>query len=362
MNELLIQTNSKEYPLIIGENLFLQKDILLRAIGEKPTSILVITDDHISSLYLQRVVHALDEISPIFTKVIRSGEASKSFDMYYECQTFALAKGLDRKSLIIALGGGVIGDLAGFVAATFMRGIRFIQIPTTILAHDSAVGGKVAINHPLGKNTIGAFHQPEAVLYDTTFLKTLPPEEKRSGFAEIIKESLILEKNFYQWLKTSVPTLDSLHGSILQEALLKGMRVKATIVSQDERETGIRAYLNFGHTLGHALESVLGYGKISHGDAVAIGMIFAMKVSEKQLNVTLPIREMQKWFNDIGFPLFPKGLSAHDILESMKKDKKVVRGKVRMNLMKEIGALAIEEVDDELLLTLLKQECEEVNV
>lgn len=361
MNEMLIQTNSKEYPVIIGNQLFRERDIIEQVINDKPTSILVITDDHIATLYLRTVTTALQGFAPVYTKIIKSGEASKSVDMYYDCQTFALEKGLDRKSLIIALGGGVIGDLAGFVAATYMRGIKFIQIPTTILAHDSAVGGKVAINHPLGKNTIGAFHQPEAVLYDTSFLKTLPDEEKRSGFAEIIKESLILEKDFYQWLRASVPTLESLHGPILEEALLRGMTIKATIVKQDEKETGIRAFLNFGHTLGHALESVLGYGKISHGDAVAIGMIFAMKVSEKQLKVSLPIQELQKWFTEIGFPTFPRGLSPHSILESMKKDKKVVSGKVRMNLMREIGELTIEEVDDDQLLTLLKQECEEGN-
>ncbi|KAA0550261.1 3-dehydroquinate synthase [Bacillus sp. BGMRC 2118] len=361
MNELLIQTNSKEYPLLIGEHLFGTKDIVLRAISVKPTSILIITDDHISHLYLQTVEKIFEDIAPVFSKVIKSGEASKSIETYYDCLTYAFEKNLDRKSLIIALGGGVIGDLAGFVAATFMRGIPFIQIPTTILAHDSAVGGKVAINHPLGKNTIGAFYQPDAVLYDTSFLQTLPDEEKRSGFAEIIKHSLLTDIDFYNWLKSSVPTLSNLHGTILEEALLKGICVKAEIVRQDEREMGIRAILNFGHTLGHALESVLGYGKISHGDAVAIGMIFAMKVSEKQLNVCLPIEDVQKWTTNIGFPTFPKGLSPHSILESMKKDKKAVGGKVRMILMREIGELVIEEVDENLLLTLLKNECEEVN-
>jgi 3-dehydroquinate synthase len=360
MHELLIQTKSKEYPLLIGENLFHQSDLLVKAVGTKPSSILIFTDASIAPLYLDKVTIALQEFSTVNSKVIPSGEQSKSVGMFYECQTFALEKNLDRNSLIVALGGGVIGDLAGFVAATFMRGIRFIQVPTTVLAHDSAVGGKVAINHELGKNTIGAFHQPEAVLYDTSFLHSLPEGEWRAGFAELIKHSLIWDKDFYPWLKTNIPTLNHLKGPILEEALVRGINIKSTIVNQDEKEVGIRAFLNFGHTLGHALESELGYGTLSHGDGVAIGMIFAMKVSERKLNVSLPISELQQWFDEIGYPSFPRGLSPYSILKKMKKDKKVLNGKVRMNLMLEIGTLTIEEVEDELLLELLEQECKEV--
>jgi 3-dehydroquinate synthase len=360
MHELLIETKSKEYPLLIGDNLFHKNDLIVKAIGPKPSSILIITDDKIAPLYLEKVSKALQEISRVYSKVIPNGEPSKSVEMFYECQTFALENNLDRSSLIVALGGGVIGDLAGFVAATFMRGIRFIQVPTTLLAHDSAVGGKVAINHPLGKNTIGAFYQPEAVLYDTSFLHTLPGSEWRAGFAELIKHSLIWEKDFYPWLKENFPTLNHLKGPILEEALVRAINIKSTIVNQDERETGIRAFLNFGHTLGHAIESELGYGSISHGDAVAIGMIFAMKVSERKLQVSLPISELQEWFDEIGYPSFPRGLSSLSILQKMKKDKKVMNGKVRMNLMKDIANLTIVEVEDELLLELLKQECEEV--
>ena len=191
---------------------------------------------------------------------------------------------LDRHSLILALGGGAVGDLSGFVAATFMRGIPFIQIPTTILAHDSAVGGKVAINHPAGKNMIGAFYQPEAVVYDIDFLKSLPEHEIRSGFAEVIKHGLIQDPSFYHWLKENILSIDMMiSDENLIHFLSRGVEIKSAIVEEDEKETGIRAYLNFGHTLGHAIEAELGYGKLTHGEAVVIGMLYALQLSEKYL-------------------------------------------------------------------------------
>ncbi len=360
MKELLIRTKSKEYPLLIGSQLFQQKEVLEKVINMEPTSILVITDEHIAPLYLEQLIGVLNPYASVYSKIIPSGEASKSIQQYYECQTYALEKNLDRQSLIVALGGGVVGDLAGFVAATFMRGIKFIQVPTTLLAHDSAVGGKVAVNHELGKNTIGAFYQPEAVFYDLSFLESLPTNEWRAGFAELIKHSLIWDKDFYPWLKENVSELNNLNGSILEDALIRAIKIKATIVGQDEMENGIRAYLNFGHTLAHALEAELGYGEMSHGDAVAIGMIFAMKVSEKQLQVSLPINELQNWFDLLGFPKLPKTISPEAVLQRMKKDKKAVNGKIRMNLMKEIGSLTITDVEDHLLLNLLQKEMKEV--
>src|SRR6185312_13145009 len=191
---------------------------------------------------------------------VPSGEQAKQFPIYEACLTFALENGLDRKSCIIAFGGGAVGDLAGFVAATYMRGIAFLQVPTTLLAHDSAVGGKVAINHPLGKNMIGAFHQPEAVVYHTPFLQSLPEKEWRSGYAEVIKHALIGDVELYHWLKEEVQTLADLRDEKLIHILTKAIPVKANVVSQDETEKGVRAHLNFGHTLGHALEKEIGYG------------------------------------------------------------------------------------------------------
>ncbi|WP_246942192.1 3-dehydroquinate synthase [Bacillus pinisoli] len=355
MNELLIQTNSKEYPLIIGSNIFGQPSFLKSILKNVPSSILIIADAAVAPLYLEQVQKVFSQYAKVYSMEVPSGEKSKSIELFYECQTFAMEKGLDRNSLIVALGGGVTGDLAGFVAASYMRGIRFIQAPTTLLAHDSAVGGKVAINHHLGKNSIGAFYQPEAVLYDLSFLNSLPESEWRAGFAELIKHSLIWDKDFYPWLRKNVATLKDLKGPVLEEALCRAIKVKAAVVNQDEKETGIRAYLNFGHTLAHGLESELGYGSISHGDAVAIGMLFAMKVSERLLHVALPINELTEWFHKLGFPEFPTTIEAQSLLKKMKKDKKALKGTIRMCLMNEVGSLTIKEVEDEVILEILQQ-------
>src|SRR3954454_24053685 len=209
MINLTVKTTLKTYPVYIGVGAIQQLPTLLKDNSFNFTKIFIITDETVGELYFPTVLKTLSDFS-VETIKVPSGEKAKSFDVYYECQTAALQYKLDRHSLILALGGGAVGDLAGFVAATFMRGIPFIQIPTTILAHDSAVGGKVAINHPQGKNMIGAFHQPEAVFYDLEFLKTLPVHEIRSGFAEVIKHALIDDSNFYNWLKENVKDLQTL--------------------------------------------------------------------------------------------------------------------------------------------------------
>src|SRR5690625_1282699 len=274
MKELQVDTSSHSYSVCIGEDLRLQ---LNDHISTNYSSILIITDNQIADLYLQDILHGL-EGRPVHYTVIPSGEASKSIDYFYKLQTFAMEKGVDRQSLIIALGGGVIGDLAGFVAATYMRGIDYIQVPTTILAHDSSVGGKVAINHELGKNMIGSFYPPKAVIYDVDTLHTLPEHEFRSGYAELIKEAFIADASFLKQLLEL--NIQNISHEMLKEHLFTGIQIKAEIVERDEKESHIRKFLNFGHTLAHALETELGYGKITHGEAVAVGMLFALKVSE----------------------------------------------------------------------------------
>src|SRR5690606_6294122 len=273
MDQLTISTKSKTYPMYIGTDILGQLPQVIKDTCQSVSKVLVISDEAVADIYLEKVISILhQQYDKPLSFIIPAGESAKSFDMYYQCQTYALEQGLDRSSVILALGGGVVGDLAGFVAATFMRGIPFIQIPTTLLAHDSAVGGKVAINHELGKNMIGAFHQPNAVLYDIDLMKSLPKIELRSGFAEVIKHGLIWDPDFYNWLTEEITSLDDLQGEKLQYAVLKGVSVKAKVVSEDEQEKGLRAILNFGHTLGHAIEAESGYGKITHGDGVAIGM------------------------------------------------------------------------------------------
>jgi 3-dehydroquinate synthase len=357
MEQILIETKTKQYPLFLGEGIIESLPDILRQLSfSKGTKLLIITDKTLEQLYLSKLRALLANDYDVYTYVMPSGEEAKSFEQYYACQTAALQYGLDRKSLILAFGGGVVGDLAGFVAATYMRGIPYIQIPTTLLAHDSAVGGKVAINHPLGKNMIGAFYQPEAVVYDIAFLRSLPEKELRSGFAEVIKHALIRDRDFYQWLRQEIRELADLKGERLQYCIKKGIEVKASVVREDEKETGVRAHLNFGHTLGHALENELGYGAITHGDAVALGMLFAIFASERVYNISLDYGRFSSWFRTYGFPVsIPKQLNINRLLEKMKGDKKARAGTVRMVLLKDIGMAEIKPLDDETLLALLRK-------
>jgi 3-dehydroquinate synthase len=356
MEQILIETKSNTYPLYLGEGILESLPQILKTLSFPISKVFVITDGTIAKLYLSKLVSILEHKYDVCTHIVPSGEKAKSFEQYYECQTAALTYGLDRHSLVIAFGGGVVGDLAGFVAATFMRGIRFIQVPTTLLAHDSAVGGKVAINHPLGKNMIGAFHQPEAVVYDISLLKSLPEKEMRSGFAEVIKHALIRDRAFYDWLKAEISSLNELKGEKLQYCIKKGIQIKAAIVAEDERETGVRAHLNFGHTLGHALESELGYGAITHGDAVALGMLFAIWISEQVYSIPLHYHQFVSWFQSFGYPTFlSDNVDPVRLFQRMKGDKKVNAGLVRMVLLKEIGEVQLETVEDERLLTFIKQ-------
>jgi len=351
MERLTIETPSKRYPLFLGEGILSSLPETLSSLSIPISKIFVVTDEIVANLYLPELLRILQEKYKVFAHIVPSGENAKSFDQFYECHTAALTYGLDRQSLIIAFGGGVIGDLAGFVAATYMRGIPFIQIPTTLLAHDSAVGGKVAINHPLGKNMIGAFYQPEAIIYDVALLRSLPKSELRSGFAEVIKHALIGERDFYHWLVENVHDLNDLQGSKLQYCIKKGIEIKARIVKEDETEKGIRAYLNFGHTLGHAIESTIGYGKVSHGDAVAVGMLFAIWLSMHACNFKINFNHFRTWFQRFEFPLsIAKELNAGAIIEKMKSDKKAAEGKIRMVLLNDIEDVVIKSFDDTQLL------------
>lgn len=355
MRSVHIATKSKQYPLYLGQNTLAKLEETVAAMRPAVSSVLIISDEAVASRYLDDVTNAVHSDLSVYSFVVPSGEKEKSFENYYKAQTRALEIGLDRHSLIIALGGGMIGDLAGFVAATFMRGIRFIQVPTTLLAHDSAVGGKVAVNHPLGKNMIGAFHQPEAVLYNLSFLDSLPVYEWRSGFAEMLKHALIWDAELYHWLCNEVRALEDLRDDKLIYALEKAIGVKAAVVSQDETEKGIRAYLNFGHTLGHAIEAELGYGTVTHGDAVAIGMLYAILLSERVYNKDLQYDSFVQTFRSYGFPKLPAGLSADRLIELMKKDKKANSGVIRMVLMKEIGEVEVVPVSDELIASTLEE-------
>lgn len=344
----MIHTESKDYPMVIGNGVIHKlRDFIVEAQFSK---VLIVTDSTLEKLHLSKL---LEELSGLENEVfvVPSGESAKSFEVFYQVQTFALQSHLDRNSCIIAFGGGAVGDLAGFVAATYMRGIPFIQVPTTILAHDSAVGGKVAINHELGKNMIGAFYQPEAVFYDMRFLESLPTKEIRSGFAEIIKHGLIADESFYHWLINKTPAFSTLSNEHLEKAITMGVKIKGDIVSQDEKENGIRAFLNFGHTLGHAIEAEMGYGKISHGEAVVVGMVFALQISKEIFNFDFDLAKFKAWLKDLGYATeIPYELSPKNLLLRMKGDKKAFAEKVNFVLLKEIGKPCLKSLKDEYLL------------
>lgn len=347
MKKMMIKSTTHNYPIYVGQELL--KNISLY-LDIDYTKIFIITDENVAKLYVKEVESALDNF-PVLTKVIDSGEQSKSIETYYEIQSFALANALDRNSLIIALGGGVVGDLAGFVAATFMRGIDYIQVPTTILAHDSSVGGKVAINHELGKNLIGSFYSPKAVIYDLSTLNSLPAAEIRSGYAEIIKESLIGNKLLYkEIMNINLKELSTLN---MQEHIYEGIRVKKKIVEADEKESSQRMYLNLGHTLGHAIEILYAKKPILHGEAIATGLLFSLFVSEREYKVDLGVNRLYRWLDENDYPIYvPEEIDL--ILDKMKQDKKNRDGRITLILVKDIGEIRIESFTEEHISLLLK--------
>ncbi|MFC3038925.1 3-dehydroquinate synthase [Virgibacillus xinjiangensis] len=343
MREMKVNADSHAYPVYVGENLRFQVGRLLK---EDYSSILIISDTTVGELYLEDIMSGINH-PHIFHTLVPAGEASKNIEQFYEVHTKAIEYGLDRHSLIIALGGGVIGDLAGFVAATYMRGVDYVQIPTTILAHDSSVGGKVAVNHHLGKNLIGNFYPPKAVIYDVQTLESLDAKQVRSGYAELVKEAFIGDDQFLQQLLDI--QLNDINSSQLIEHLYNGIHIKASIVEQDEKEAGIRKYLNLGHTLGHALEAEAGYGRIAHGEAVAIGILFALYVSEKEYGINLPYQQLLGWLHLNGYPLNISGAAPEALIRRMKSDKKNIGSRIQMILLQSPGNVTTKEINEELL-------------
>lgn len=354
MNKLDVKASAHSYKVIIDENIrFNLKDYLLKDYS----AILIITDDNVAPLYLADVTSSLKDFT-VFETIIPSGEASKDIEHFYQLQTVAITNGLDRNSLIIALGGGVVGDLAGFVASSYMRGVDYIQVPTTILSHDSSVGGKVAINHQQGKNMIGAFFPPQAVIYDVATLDSLPEHEVRSGYAELIKEAFIADETFLiELLKTNIANVPN---QDLVRHLFNGIKIKADIVEKDERESYLRKFLNFGHTLAHALEAELGYGKITHGEAVAVGMLFAMRVSEGKYNISLPYEAYFNWLKMNDYPISLFDVDLNRIIQLMKGDKKSQNKTVQMVLLTELAKPDVVELTDAELLAYLESFAEEL--
>ena len=354
MKTLQVKAASRNYTVTIGKDLRFRLTDFLEMDYSK---ILVVTDDIVAPLYLADVLQGLPE-SLTYTYTIPSGEASKSIEEYYKLQTVLMEHHFDRNGLIIALGGGVVGDLAGFAAATYMRGIDYIQVPTTILAHDSSVGGKVAINHELGKNMIGSFYPPAAVVYDVGTLTSLPLAQIRSGYAELVKEAFISDPEFL-WELLQLELIEVKVEDLIRH-LYKGIQIKAHIVEADERETRVRKYLNFGHTLAHALETELGYGALTHGEAVAVGMLFAIQLSNDVHQADLPAAMYQDWLRKNVFPLNIKSDIAA-LVKHMKHDKKAHGEMLQFILLKQAGQPVIQDMQAETVYEALKAFIKELN-
>ena len=303
-------------------------------------SVLIVTNTTVGPLYAERLQRALSGKYPrIHTVVLPDGEVFKTWESLNLIFDALLSHGCDRKTLLFALGGGVVGDMAGFAAASFMRGVPFVQVPTTLLAQvDSSVGGKTGINHPLGKNMIGAFYQPQLVLADIATLDTLPDNELSAGLAEVIKYGLIRDLTFLEWLEQNMDKLLARDTDALQYAVLRSCRHKAEVVAADERESGERALLNLGHTFGHAIESGMGYGNWLHGEGVAAGTVMAADLSQRMGWISeQDVTRIRTLFQRANLPVVAPDLGVASYLEYMGHDKKVEGGKLRFVLLKQVG-------------------------
>jgi 3-dehydroquinate synthase len=348
MEKVMVGLGDRSYPIWIGEGILEGLGEALQAVSF-PRKIAVITNPVVEGLFGCRVLRTLAEAGFFASEVvIPDGEEFKTLRTLESIYDALIARGFDRSCGVIALGGGVIGDLAGFAAATFLRGIPFAQVPTTLLSQvDSSVGGKTGVNHPLGKNLIGAFYQPRHVHIDVSTLEALPPREFSAGMAEIIKYGIIRDREFFDWLVRRSDDLKARQGQTLVAAVKRSCQIKADIVEQDEKESSLRAILNFGHTFGHAVETLAGYGEKRHGEAVAIGMIVAAFASaELGLCSKEDVIAIKSLLTAFQLPVTPPPFPLDDYLEAMGRDKKAKGGVLRFVFNLGIGACRIEEVSE----------------
>ena len=358
---LNLDLGERSYPIYIGANLLDQPNLLTQHIAGQ--SALIVSNTKVAPLYLAPVKAALASQAIAHDELIlEDGEAHKTLSTVERILDHLLTHRHDRQTTIIALGGGVIGDIAGFAASIYQRGVNFIQIPTTLLAQvDSSVGGKTGVNHALGKNMIGAFYQPRCVIADITTLDTLPPRELAAGMAEVIKYGLIHDADFFAWLEQNIDALINRKIEALAQAVLISCRTKAHVVELDEREGGLRAILNLGHTFGHAIETVQGYGQWLHGEAVAAGMMMAIDLSIRHHWIDEKVRARTlNLFQQAGLPVSPpKDMTTEQFLQVMAIDKKSVGGTITLILLQAIGraVVSVDYQHDKLLQT-LKAYCE----
>ncbi len=345
--ELRVDLGARAYPILVGRDLIDDAAVWQGAGG--PLAVIV-SNDRIAPIYLDRICATLQKAGKrTLTIILPDGESFKTWETLNTIFDALLAARCDRKTLLVALGGGVIGDITGFAAATYQRGVPFVQVPTTLLAQvDSSVGGKTAINHPLGKNMIGAFYQPLMVLADISTLSTLPAREFRSGLAEVIKYGCIYDTEFLDWLEANLDRLLARDVEALTHAIRRSCEIKAEIVVQDEHEHGIRAWLNLGHTFGHAIETGMGYGTWLHGEAVATGMVIAADLSQRLGHITdADAHRVRDLVVRAGLPVAAPDLGTARYLDLMRNDKKADAGAIRYVLLKRLGEAFVAAVPDE---------------
>jgi 3-dehydroquinate synthase len=347
MQTVTVHLKDFSYPVYMGDHILGLKELFYSKIVGK--QVLVVTNTTVAPLYLRALKDTLKSAVndlQVDEVIIPDGEQYKSLDTLNHIISALLSKNHTRSTTLIALGGGVVGDLTGFTAACYQRGVRYIQVPTTLLAQvDSSIGGKTAVNHPLGKNMIGAFYQPQCVIADTALLKSLSPRDFRAGLAEVIKYALIHDAKFFDWLSLHMPELLYQSPAVLGEAIKRSCEIKSSIVALDEKESGIRAMLNFGHTLGHAIEAFYGYDQWLHGEAVAVGMVVAARISQRQGMISKEnVAQIQQLCRIAELPTeLPPECDWTAVKEFVERDKKVVDNSVRWILLKAIGKAVINQ-------------------
>lgn len=343
MKTLNVSLAERSYPIYIGEDLLTRKALLQQHVKGK--EVLIVTNETIAPLYLDRVAGLLDGYD-CEAVILPDGEQFKNLEVLNQVFDKLLSSRFSRKVTLIALGGGVIGDMTGFAAACYQRGVPFIQVPTTLLSQvDSSVGGKTAVNHALGKNMIGAFYQPQCVIADTNTLNTLEDRQLASGIAEVIKYGLINDPDFFEWLETNIDKLKARDPEALAFAIERSCQDKADVVAKDETEQGVRALLNLGHTFGHAIETGVGYGNWLHGEAIAVGMLMAADLSARLgwMSET-DVDRIRAVFERAGLPVSgPEEMTPQQFMDLMAVDKKVQDGKIRLILLKGIGQAVISD-------------------
>jgi 3-dehydroquinate synthase len=340
MQRMEVKLGRRSYPILIGPGLLGSRE-LLQELADA-TQLLVVTDEIVAPLWLPRLGQALAG-RPFARCVLPCGEQQKTLGNVATIIDALVAGRVNRDGLVLALGGGVIGDMAGFAAACYQRGIAFVQLPTTLLAQvDSAVGGKTGVNHPGGKNLIGAFHQPSAVVTDTDTLGTLPDRELRAGFAEVVKAALVADATFFSWLEDHADRVLARDPAALEHAIGRACGIKAAIVAEDEREQGRRTVLNLGHSFGHAIETGAGFGRVLHGEAVATGIVLAAELSARLgLLSGADAMRVRELLSRAGLPVDPPQLGRARMQELMGLDKKVAGGRLRLVLLDGVGAATI---------------------